>query len=263
MPDLTYSGQIVRQQDPDMFLLSLLMPESARSALWALFAFRYEIAKTREVVTETTMGLIRLQWWRDGIADIYQGAPARQNEILPDLAQAISRYGLPQEDFDTVIYAHEFDLESKTPATLEGLRHYADFTVSPLVRSALKILGQTDTPEIIKQAAQDYACMKLLRAVPKHIAQSRSFLPDDLMLECGVSLQKILDFNHKENLPDVVSQVIKVFSPHRNAQSRFVKGMQILTDMHRRHVERYAYDVFHPGLTQPPPFMALRLWWGL
>lgn len=246
-----------------MFLLSLLMPESARPALWALFAFRYEIAKTREVVTETSMGLIRLQWWRDGIAEIYQGRPPRQNEILPDMARAIARYGLSQEDFDTVIYAHEFDLEAKSPATLDGLRHYADFTVSPLVRLSLKILGQTDTPEIIKQTAQDYACIKLLRAVPKHMAQSRSFLPDDLMSEHGISLQKILDFNQKENLPDVISQVIKTFSPHRNAQSRFVKGMQALTDMHRHHVERYACDVFHAGLTQPPPFMALRLWWAL
>ncbi len=246
-----------------MFLLSLLMPESARSALWALFAFRYEIAKTREVVTETTMGLIRLQWWRDGIADIYQGAPARQNEILPDLAQAISRYGLPQEDFDTVIYAHEFDLEAKAPATLEGLKHYADFTLSPMIRLALTILGQTDTPEIIRQVAQDYACIKLLRAVPKHIAQSRSFLPDDLMSEGGISLQKILDFNQKENLPQVISKIIHSILPHRNTQSRFLKGVRLLTNMHRRQIERYGYDIFHPALTQPPPFMALRLWWGL
>ena len=50
---LSYCGEMVRKHDPDRFLLSLFMKPDRREALWALYAFNHEIARTREVVTET------------------------------------------------------------------------------------------------------------------------------------------------------------------------------------------------------------------
>ena len=69
---LSYCGQVVRDQDRDRFLLSLFAPADRREALWALFAFNHEIAKTREVVTEMQLGLIRLQWWREQVTNIFK-----------------------------------------------------------------------------------------------------------------------------------------------------------------------------------------------
>ena len=125
---LTYCGNIVRQQDSDRYLLSLFAPAKHRHALWALFAFNCEIAKTREVVSETTIGLIRLQWWRDAIAEIYEGKPVRQHEVVQPLAQAIKNYHLPRDLFDTLIYAREFDLEDVIPSNIAGLRTYCEKT---------------------------------------------------------------------------------------------------------------------------------------
>ena len=50
---ISYCGETVRKHDPDRFLLSMFAPPESREALWALYAFNHEIAKTREVVTET------------------------------------------------------------------------------------------------------------------------------------------------------------------------------------------------------------------
>ena len=110
--ELTYCGKLVKEQDPDRFLISLFMPADKRADLWALFALNYEIAKTREVVTDTTLGLIRLQWWKDAIKSICEGREPPQNEILPDLASAIQTYHLPYEAFEKLITAREFDLET-------------------------------------------------------------------------------------------------------------------------------------------------------
>src|SRR5947208_3175404 len=71
----------VRRYDRDRFLLGLTVPAKRRAALWALFAFNHEIAKTREVVSEPTLGLIRLQWWRDALDQLYQGN-ILQHEVL-------------------------------------------------------------------------------------------------------------------------------------------------------------------------------------
>src|SRR5688572_600358 len=136
---LSYCGQHVRGNDPDRFLLSMFAPPERREALWALFAFNHEIAKTREVVSETQLGLIRLQWWRDAITKIYEGGDVPEHEILKVLAPAILEHNLSRDHFNTLVYAREFDLENVCPANMDGLLSYADFTSTPLMNLALKI----------------------------------------------------------------------------------------------------------------------------
>ncbi len=82
----SYCGELVRRHDPDRFLLTLFAPASMRESLFALYAFNYEIAKTRETVTETQLGLIRLQWWRDAISAIYDRGDVAAHHVLTPLA---------------------------------------------------------------------------------------------------------------------------------------------------------------------------------
>lgn len=261
MPQLTYSGQIVRQQEPALFLLSLFAPAGARPSLWALYAFYHEIAKTRDVVSETATGLIRLQWWREAVAEIYSGHPPRRNEILPDLAVAIQKYRLAQDDFDTIIYTHEFDLEGRNPATLDGLGLYAEGTHGALFRLSLKIAGENDTAEAIKAVALRWGIIQAIRHVPHHVAQGWSLLPADILARHGVSVQKIYDFNDKQSLPDVVQEVLTTLPEKRNAQSNLLRRAYRLTEIYRRQIEKAGYDPYHPSLRVPPPFLALRLMW--
>src|SRR3546814_19441352 len=60
-----------------------------REHLFALYAFNHEVAKTAEVVSEPMIGRIRLQWWRECLDGIYDGA-ARQHEVVQPLAEPIS-----------------------------------------------------------------------------------------------------------------------------------------------------------------------------
>ena len=118
---LSFCGSLVKAYDPDRFLLTMFVPEQVRDpsspaattrreALWALFAFNHEIAKTRAVVSEPQLGRIRLQWWRDEIERIYSGSVVPEHEVLKPLAAAIRAHDLPREDFETLITAREADL---------------------------------------------------------------------------------------------------------------------------------------------------------
>src|SRR5438552_16844209 len=80
------SGALVRRHDHDRYLSALFAPEPARAGLFALYAFNVEVAKTREVVREPILGSIRLQWWRDALAEIYGGGPVRRHEVVEPLA---------------------------------------------------------------------------------------------------------------------------------------------------------------------------------
>lgn len=263
---LTYSGNIVRQQDSDRFLLSLMVGGRYRPALWALFAFNYEIAKTREVVSDTTIGLIRLQWWRDAIKEIYEGQPVRQHEVVEALAEAIKQYNLPREDFDNLIYAREFDLEGVAPANLEGFFNYCDFTTTPLYRLALKITGDNYESAQLKSESVQYARIGILRAVPFMRTQRCVMLPQDILAKHELSEQKLCDFNNFKKLPEVIKEILDGNDKFRNDQSipktRFLRAVRAMNSLYANKIESVHYDVFDPRLQIPPPFMALRVWFS-
>src|SRR5215813_7687641 len=107
--DAAYCLDQVRRFDRDRYLTALFAAPPARADLMALYAFNLEVAKTRETVREPLMGLMRLQWWRDCIAEIYAGGASR-HQVAQPLAGAIHRHGLERTLFDRLIDAREADL---------------------------------------------------------------------------------------------------------------------------------------------------------
>ena len=50
----------MRRHDRDRYQTALFAPAARREALFALYAFNYEIARVRESVTQPMLGQIRL-----------------------------------------------------------------------------------------------------------------------------------------------------------------------------------------------------------
>ncbi len=250
---LTYSGALVRQHDHDRFLASLFVAADRRPALWALYAFNYEIARTREVVSDTTMGLIRLQWWHDAFAGIYAGREAAPHEILRDLAAAIGRHSLPQQAFENLLYAREFDLEDTPPENLQGLEHYADFTATPLLTLAAAIAG--DKAQDVAPVAKAYALAGILRAVPFHASQRRCYLPmDPEALYAGDTAQL------KETVKAVAERAAILLAQAR-PQGRMARVVAAQARMRLKQLERLDFNILDTQIGGLPPFYALRLWW--
>ena len=179
---------LVRRHDRDRFQTALFAPPHAREALFALYAFNYEIARVRESVREPMLGLIRLQWWREAVDAAYGGATPRRHEVAEPLTAAIRTRRLSREHFDRLIAARERDLDDAPPATLAALEDYAEGTSARLIRLALEALDVA-TPQA--QAAANeigiaYALTGLIRAMPAHAAAGRCFIPDDVAAAAGL-----------------------------------------------------------------------------
>lgn len=258
---LSYCGSLVRTYDPDRFLLSMFAPPSVREDLWALFAFNHEISKTREVVSESTLGLIRLQWWRDAVAGIYAGK-ILEHEVIKPLAQAIKNHDLPQELFETLIYAREFDLENVLPGNLEGLMNYSDFTGSPLLKLAVKICGGFPETEPVQVVAINYGLAGVLRAVPFHARQGRCYLPEDLLEKCGVSAADIFSARKREELSNVAQSVAQAWQSGIKPETPILKAAQALSGLYMRHLKRRKYDLFSPKMALDPPFKVVKVLWA-
>lgn len=260
--EVSYCGALVREADADRFLLSMFLPADIREDVWAVLAYNYEISKTREVVSESTLGLIRLQWWRDAIGDIYAGK-VLEHEVLKPLALAIERHDLPREGFDKMAYAREFDLEDVSPANLEGLMNYADFTTSPLFEQIVKITGDDPAEHAIQPVAINYALAGIVRATKVFARQHRFYLPENLMGVQGLTQGNFFD----EGKRDAVGKVIKGVCKSRLCVSKpehvFLKACECLSEIYFKQMKGLGYDVMGDKIERPPAFKVLRLYMGV
>ena len=257
--DLSYCGQVVRDHDPDRFLISMMIPAEYREALWALFAFNYEIAKTREVVSETQLGLIRLQRWKERVADIYDGGDVAEHLGLQAVAKAITQYDLPREHFEMLIHAREFDLEDVLPGNIEGLVNYADFTTTPLFKMVVQVIGGDARSDPVQVVAVNNALAGLLRAMPFHAAQRRYYLPEDLMEQAGQRLDHLHEGKLVDGFNDIIQAVADQVVFGVKCENRYLKKTQKLSEMYIKQLKACGYNPFHSRMRIEPPFKAFRL----
>lgn len=257
--NLSYCAKIVKDRDPDRFLLTMLMPAQFHEDMLALFAFNYEIAKTREVVNETVLGQMRLQWWREELDKVYSGKAHAQNETLSALKAAIESRALPQDHFEMLLHAREFDLEDVMPSNMEGFLNYCDFTVSPLLKLVLCVMGDDPEGEPVQPVAINQALTGLMRALPFHAQQRRCYLPEGLVKEHGQSMNKLYEMKPADDLSKVVEACMEYFTGDLKLENRFLRATQKLSSIYAKQIKASKYNMFLPKMGLEPPFKALRL----
>ncbi len=249
----------LKKSDPDRYLLSLFAPAAVRPALWVLFLFNHELVRNRSMVSETRLGLIRLQWWRDELTKIYDGGAGGQIPILSTLAPLIHNGTLPFEYFEALLYAREFDLEDVAPANFEGLKNYCDFTTTPLSRLALKIVGESANDDEIRQISTNFGLFEAIRNVPLLLSQGRCLLPQDMLNEKNLTSKKIIDFNYKTEIVEILQLMHAKIESYRKPDSAYLSRMQRMTFIYLDRFEKNGMNVFMPIMQTPPPFLALRM----
>ena len=129
---------LVRRHDHDRFQTVLFAPAARREALFALYAFNYEIARVRETVTEPMLGRMRLQWWRESIAVAFEGGAVRRHPVVESLTAVIRAGRLTRGHFEALVEARESDLDDDDPwPSLAALEEYAEGSSASLIHLAL------------------------------------------------------------------------------------------------------------------------------
>ena len=259
----TYCGELVRANDPDRFFLSLTAAAHLRPALWSLFAFNHEVAKTREVVSDATLGQIRLQWWREAVAMIYEGrAIERQNEVVQSLAHVVQRYALPRPMVEAVIKAREFDLQDKLPASAEDLLNYANNTVTPLNTLVLSVLSEEAAPALVQSVSSGYGLTGLLRATVYLARQRRCVMPMALLDAEGAREDDFYTLRPHESINRVIRNLaaqardlVKV----SGVKSGFLKKSARMSELYLHRIAAAQYNPYNPLFLSLPPFFHLRV----
>jgi phytoene/squalene synthetase len=170
-------ADLVQRGDLDRFLAVLAAPPAVRAQLFPLYAFNLEVARAPWVTQEPLIAEMRLQWWRDVVANAASGA-ARAHEVAGPLHELIRDFGLPVEVLDRLIAARRWDIQRDPHEGPEALGEYLEDTGAGLMWLAARALGAPDGAErAVRAYGWAAAAANYLHAAPELAARGRQPLP--------------------------------------------------------------------------------------
>jgi len=200
---------ITRKSASNLAMAFILLPREKRDSMAALYAFCRkvdDVADDESVPLEERRRL--LAEWRADIRRACDGAEPVQ-PVNKELQPVINRYKLPFNYFDELIRGVEMDLDIKRYQTFDDLEQYCYRVASVVGLLSIEIFGYRDT------ACRDYAIYlgkalqltNILRDVGGDAACGRIYIPLQLLEQCGVTQEEILQGKHSERFVQAALQV--------------------------------------------------------
>ncbi|WP_375172684.1 squalene/phytoene synthase family protein [Pseudooceanicola sp.] len=172
--DFTACAALVEKGDPVRFRAAMAAPVAARGVLFPLYAFNLEVARAPWVTKEPMIARMRLQWWRDALAEIAAGGVVRRHEVVTPLALAVRAEDVAV--LDRLIAARDRDVEGEAFEDEAALWSYLEATGGGLIEVAARRLGGGE--RLAPAAGRALGLAAWLMAVPALEAAGRQPLPD-------------------------------------------------------------------------------------
>jgi NADH dehydrogenase [ubiquinone] 1 alpha subcomplex assembly factor 6 len=234
-----YCAHLVKTHDAPSHVLQTFVPPPARDAYLALRAFNIDVAQVADTTSTPTVGMMRMQFWRDTITKALAGTPPKEPVaiLLAHAADALharsdGKARLSKNWFHRVINTREQYLGNPPYPTLGSLESYAENTYSTLLYLTLSALPQASltTDHIASHIGKAAGIAAVLRGIPfvafpppqpqgmlggAQPAQGAVLLPLDVMAEAGVQEEAVFrDGAAAPGLRDAVFTVATRASDH-------------------------------------------------
>ncbi len=165
---------MVRRGDPARFLAAMSGGPEARARLLPLYALNLEVARAPWVSAEPMIVAMRLQWWRDAVAEIAAGRPARRHEVT----EALTGVPLVAGVLDGLVAAREAEVAPGPGESADALRAHLAATAGALMWAAALLLGAgPDAEARVRGLGAAQGLANWLEAVPALAARGRPALP--------------------------------------------------------------------------------------
>ncbi len=165
-------ADLVARGDADRFASVLAAPKPARAILLPIYAFNVEVTRAPWVTGEAGIAEIRLQWWRDALAEIAEGRAVRRTEVTEPLAAVLDVQGA--ELLDALVAARRWDIYAQPFDDMAALTDYVDATGGTLMWVAARALCTPVAAESpVRALGRAAGLAAFLRAVPALVAAGR------------------------------------------------------------------------------------------
>lgn len=139
-PPLDDLDALVKGADPDRWLTTRFIADpDLRADVIALYAFDAELARAPRVASNPLVGEIRLTWWTEVLAEIFEGRPVRRHPVAEALAAAVKRHDLPRAALDDLVEARMVELDKRPLSEVEAIA-WADAVGGGMTALAARVL---------------------------------------------------------------------------------------------------------------------------
>ena len=211
--DEALSRDLVRHHDRPRYYASLFAPAKHRNALFSLFALKAEVARIPALVSEPSLGEIRLQWWREALERIAVGGSG-ETPHLADLGEAIAHYHLPVAPLTALIEAHRGDLYADPPAMKGDLEGFLGETESALFQLTCLVLGENNgagsaknTAEAAGHAGIAYGLSRRLGTLAHDLARGRCIVPAEVLAAHDLSAEAMFSAPVPEKAANAIAEL--------------------------------------------------------
>ncbi len=135
-----WCAQLTHARSENFSVLSSLLPEKSHADFAAIYAFCRWADDLGDEAQSPQQALELLAWWRDELRQCYHGAA--KHPIFIALKPVIARHELPENLFDQLIQAFEWDNRQNRWESLEELTRYCALSANPVGRLVLAVLGE-------------------------------------------------------------------------------------------------------------------------
>jgi phytoene synthase len=204
-----YCAGLVRTHDFPRYASSLFVAARERRALLALYAFNVEISRVRDSVSQALPGEIRLQWWRDLLANVGHGG-VEGNPVAAELLRAIDQWDLPVDPLSRLIDEHAFDLYNDPMPSLAALEGYANDTSAAVFAVAAGIMAPPSaaTDHLARHAGLAQGFTQVIAALPRDAARRQLFLPLQFLESKGSGQNEVFAGKQTARMRAAIDQLI-------------------------------------------------------
>ncbi|KAF2199212.1 hypothetical protein GQ43DRAFT_125842 [Delitschia confertaspora ATCC 74209] len=231
----TYCSNLIRDNDYSSYILQTFIPPSARDAYLAIRAFNVDVARIADNTSSPTIGVMRMQFWKDTVTKALAGSPPKEPVAIllakaaDDLHRRTGGHGkMSRSWFLRIINTREQNLGNPPYPNIAALESYAENTYSSLLYLTLSALplASVTTDHFASHIGKAMGITAVLRGLPlvafpstQPLSQPSShgavLLPLDVMAETGVKEEDVFRLGSEApGLRDAVFQVATRASDH-------------------------------------------------
>ncbi|XP_075995137.1 NADH dehydrogenase (ubiquinone) complex I, assembly factor 6 isoform X2 [Genypterus blacodes] len=227
--------------------------------------------QVKDSTSQTTIGLMRMQFWKTAIDEIYSDHPPN-HPVAMELWRAVRKHQLTKRWLQRIITDREKDLEDRAYRNLKELETYAENTHASLLYLLLECLGvrSVHADHAASHIGKAHGIVTCVRATPYHSSRRKVYLPLDICMLHGASQEDFLRGSREQDVRDVVYDIASqahVHLQHARSFSHDVPAAAtpaflqtvVLEDFLQR-VRRADFDVFHSSLQKRNPLLPLQLY---
>lgn len=205
----------------------LFLPEQKRNAIMAVYAFCREVDDVVDNPGDIHVKQVKLQWWRDEIARLYQ--KQAQHPITRALTPVIDNFNLPAEYFLEVIDGMEMDLHNTHYDSFKELSLYCYRAAGVVGLLAAEIFGYENrkTRDYATHLGTAFQLTNIIRDIKEDAEQGRIYIPSEDLEKFSVTKQELLADTATENLIELVKFEIQ------RARHYYQQALKRLPDIDR------------------------------